>query len=245
MTVNGEATTPPNQAPTPGLPALHRLIIKSSGGLFANGHYDDAVFNAFKAVEDRVKRLSGNSDIGKRLMAYAFNKDSPKLDITSPNADTYQKADEREGYMFLFMGAALGIRNPRGHGGDLATQNEESAETLTLASLLMRALDRAEEQLALQPPEPDNSGEWDDDDDDGPGPLDRIAAMEDAMPVVKATVEEMAVCLGKFTSLRNEYTPKINAVAQNPKMSARLIVVQALADELKPPAQKFRELAAD
>ncbi|HKO30124.1 MAG TPA: TIGR02391 family protein [Nitrospiraceae bacterium] len=248
MTASSEAASaqPANEATPAGAPRLHDLIAKSSGLLFTNGHYDDAVFNAFKAVEDRVKTLSAKSEIGKRLMTYVFNQEAPALDITSPNADTYQKADEREGYMFLFMGAALGIRNPRGHGGNLDTPEDEAAEMLVLASLLMRALDRAEEQLALQPPEPDNSGEWDeDDDDDGPGPLDRIAAMEDAMPEVKATVEEMAVCLKKFTSLTNEYTPKINAVAQNPKMSARLVVVQSLADELKPPAQKFRELAAD
>ncbi|MFN6543387.1 TIGR02391 family protein [Mycolicibacterium nivoides] len=246
MTASSEAASPqPADEITPaGVPRLHDLIVKSSGRQFANGLYDDAIFNAFKAVEDRTKTLSGNSDIGKRLMAYAFNKDSPKLNITSPNADIYQKADEREGYMFLFMGAALGIRNPRGHGGHLDTAEEEAAELLILASLLMRALDRAEEQLALQPPELDNSGEWDED-DDALGPLDRIAAMEDAMPEVKATVEEMAVCLQEFTSLTNEYAPKINAVAENPRMSARLIVVQALADELKPPAQKFRELAAD
>lgn len=246
MATNGKAaTTEPRKQATPvATPPLHRFISAASCRLFADGHYDNAVFDAFKAVEDRVKRLSGSSDIGKRLMGYALNKDLPKLEITSPNADTDQKADEREGYMFLFMGATLGIRNTRGHGGNLDTEPEEAAEMLALASLLMRALDRAEEQLVLQPPEEESSGEWDDD-DEGPGALDRIAAMEDAMPEVKATVEEMAVCLKKFTSATNEYSPRIIAVKQHPQMSARLAVVQALADELKPPAQRFRELAAN
>jgi uncharacterized protein (TIGR02391 family) len=185
MPVNGEAATtqPPSRATPAGLPSLHRLVVDTSGRQFANGHYDDAVFNALKAVEDRVKRLSSKSEIGKRLMTYVFNENAPTLDITSPKADNDQKADEREGFKFLFMGAAQGIRNPRGHGGDLDTQEDEATEMLALASLLMRALDRAEEQLALQPPESDDSGEWDDDDDDDePGALDLIAASEDAMP---------------------------------------------------------------
>jgi hypothetical protein len=52
--------------PTPvTLPGLHPLISAASGSNIASQHYDDAVFNAFKAVEDRVKKLTGNSDIGK------------------------------------------------------------------------------------------------------------------------------------------------------------------------------------
>ena len=101
------------------LPGLHNLISDASGGPFASQHYDEAVFNAFKAVEDRVKKLSGNSDIGKRLMTGVFSEQAPALDITSDNADADQKDDEREGFKFLFMGAAQGLRNPRGHGPNL------------------------------------------------------------------------------------------------------------------------------
>lgn len=228
------------------LPRLHRLVNAASRSLFANGHYDDAVFNAFKAVEDRVKHLSDSSDIGKRLIAFALNKNSPKLDIASPKADTYQKADEREGYMFLFMGAALGIRNPRGHGGNLNTADDEAAEMLMLASLLMRALDRAEEQLALQPAEAYTSGDWyEDGNDDDPGTLDRIVAMEEALPEIQATVEQMAVCLVKFSAVSHEYTPQIKAGRNNPSMAARLRVVRKFAEELKPPAGRFRKLAAE
>ena len=55
----------PVRQPTPvTLPGLHPLISSASGTQFASQHYDEAVFNAFKAVEDRVKKLSGNSDIG-------------------------------------------------------------------------------------------------------------------------------------------------------------------------------------
>jgi uncharacterized protein (TIGR02391 family) len=246
MTVNGEATTPPSDDADPTSPLrLHRLVVAASGGQFANGHRDDAVFNAFKAVENRVKMLSGKSEIGKRLMTYVFNENAPTLDITTPNADVEQKADEREGFKFLFMGATLGLRNTRGHGGHLNTPQDEAAEMLALASLLMRALDRAEEQIALHPPEPDEDGEWDAETDDGPGALDLIATTENALPQLQSTIEEMGVCLAKFNSVTTEFTPRLAAASNAPTMAARLVVVQELANELKPPAERFRELAAD
>ncbi|WP_100523161.1 TIGR02391 family protein [Mycobacteroides abscessus] len=250
MAANGKSSTPqPSGQATPALSSsLHHLIVRSSSQLFTNRHYDEAIFKAYKAIEDRVKRLSGKSEIGKRLMTYVFNEKVPTLDITSPHADDEQKADEREGFKFLFMGGVQGLRNPRGHGGDLETPEDEAAEMLALASLLMRALDRAEEQLALQPAEPDDNGEWDDEDeedDDEAGTLDLIAVAEDAMPELKATIEEMAECLTRIGSVTREHTPKINAAAQLPNMSGRLVVVNALADALTPPARRFRELAAD
>jgi uncharacterized protein (TIGR02391 family) len=144
-----DAAAKPVRQPTPvTLPGLHPLISAASGTQFASQHYDEAVFNAFKAIEDRVKKLSGNSDIGKRLMTGVFNEQAPALDITSVNADASQKDDEREGFKFLFMGAARGLRNPRGHGPELQTDEQEATEMLATASLLMRALDRAETRKA-------------------------------------------------------------------------------------------------
>lgn len=136
------------QQPVPvSLPGLHPLVSASSGSQIATHHYDDAVFNAFKAIEDRVKTLSGSTLSGKPLMANVFNEQSPALDITSSNADPAQAADEREGFKFLFMGAAQALRNTRGHGPSLQTGEQEAMEMLAAASLLMRALDRADTRL--------------------------------------------------------------------------------------------------
>lgn len=140
--VSGKAAL---RQPTPvSLPGLHGLISAASGSQIATSHYDDAVFNAFKAVEDRVKTLTGHTEIGKRLMTAVFNEQNPQLDITSRNADPGQKADEREGFKFLFMGGAQALRNTRGHGPSLGTGEQEAMQMLATASLLMRALDRAE-----------------------------------------------------------------------------------------------------
>ncbi len=133
------------------VPSLHHLVSVASGSQVASGHYDDAVFNALKAVEDRVKTLTASTDIGKKLMTTLFNERAPLLDITSDHADAAQADDEREGYKFLFMGAAQALRNPRGHGGHLQTGEAEAMEMLVTASLLMRALDRAEKRQAPKP----------------------------------------------------------------------------------------------
>lgn len=142
--------------PTPvSLPGLHPLISAASGSQVASRHYDNAVFDAFKAVEERVQALTGHPTnskgaalSGKGLMTTVFNEQNPLLDITSDNSNTTQKADEREGYKYLFMGAAQALRNTRGHGPNLQTGEQEAMEMLATASLLMRALDRAAARLS-------------------------------------------------------------------------------------------------
>lgn len=143
--VSGRTTL---RQPNPvSLPGMHPLISTASGSQIASRHYDNAVFDAFKAIEDRVKSLSGSTLTGKPLVANVFSEQNPALDITSDSSDASQKADEREGFKFLFMGAAQALRNPRAHGPNLQTAEQEAMEMLATASLLMRALDRAEARL--------------------------------------------------------------------------------------------------
>ena len=133
------------------LAGMHPLISAVSGTKVASQHYDNAVFDAFKAVEERVQALTGSTLSGKSLMANVFNEQSAQLDITSVHANEAQKADEREGFKFLFMGASMRLRNPRAHGADLKTAEQETMTMLATASVLMYALDRAEKR---KPPKP-------------------------------------------------------------------------------------------
>ncbi|WP_280357929.1 TIGR02391 family protein [Nocardia otitidiscaviarum] len=132
------------------IPGLHHSISAVSGSKFAQGHHDAAVFEALKAVEHRVQSLTGSKQSGKPLMTSVFNEQKPQLDTTSGKAAGSQRGDELEGFKFLFMGASQGLRNPRGHGGELETPEDEAREMLALASLLMRMLDRAEQRRAAQ-----------------------------------------------------------------------------------------------
>lgn len=139
------------QPPKVSLPGLHADISSSSGTKFAQGHHDSAVFEAFKAIEHRVQVLTGSSLSGKPLMSSAFSEQNPLLDISSWRSAGRQQDDELEGYKFLFMGGIVGLRNVRGHGGSLETSEEDALEMLAIASLLMRALDRAEKRLQQTP----------------------------------------------------------------------------------------------
>jgi uncharacterized protein (TIGR02391 family) len=124
---------------------MHGDISAVAGALYADGHYTSAVFEAFRTVETRVKQLSGVEQSGKKLMSQVFGGTTPRLDITTTTGQN--AVDEREGFNQLFMGAAQGLRNPRGHETPSLDTAEEALEYLAIASMLMRRLDRAEERL--------------------------------------------------------------------------------------------------
>ena len=71
-------------------------------------------------------------------MARAFSESEPKIRL-NPMA-TMTDRIEQEGFRFMFMGAVLGIRNPKGH--DLIVQNDlyKTLEYLGRASLLLRRI---------------------------------------------------------------------------------------------------------
>ena len=122
---------------------FHPIISKSSQSLYESGHYNLAIFEAFKAVNNFVKNKSERSDLdGKNLMSTCFSTKSPILKLN--NMNTESEINEQEGFMFLFMGAMQGIRNPLAHDevyiqADLA----KTLEYLTFASLLIRKVEEA------------------------------------------------------------------------------------------------------
>jgi uncharacterized protein (TIGR02391 family) len=119
---------------------LHPLIREVSGGLYRDGHYAQAILEAFKAVNNRVKEKAGRTDLdGRDLMAKVFRKEAPILKLAP--LVTPSDIDEQEGFMLLFMGATVGIRNPKAH--DLVSQRDPSRtlEYLAFASLLCHRVD--------------------------------------------------------------------------------------------------------
>jgi uncharacterized protein (TIGR02391 family) len=124
---------------------LHPDIRAASADLLRDGHSGSAIFEAFKAVEVRVRRLSGiQRRSGKSLMAAAFRAEDPVLRINAGGTDSEQ--DEREGFQLVFMGVMQGIRNPKAHELNDPLDPDRAFEYLAVASLLMRRLDDAEAQ---------------------------------------------------------------------------------------------------
>ena len=123
------------------LAALHPEILAVSEQLFRDGHRAAAVFEASKAVNNRVKKLSGLSGDGAGLMGNAFKNEQPALVLADLTTQTGK--DVQAGYRFLFMGSQQAIRNPPAHEQFGEMDDDEALELLGLASHLMRRLDEA------------------------------------------------------------------------------------------------------
>ena len=86
---------------------------------------------------------------GSKLMADAFREDGPVLALNDLASES--DSDEQEGFKLLYMGASLGIRNPKAHEIVEQEDPERTLDYLSFASLLMRRLDDA--RLTARMPE--------------------------------------------------------------------------------------------
>ena len=121
---------------------LHPKVLAASGKLLQDGHYPQAVFEAFKALEVYVKAKSGvKNKKGKDLMAFVFSEDNPVLQIKYSLPDTAK--EEQEGFKFMFMGAMLAIRNPKAHYSIIQKDKAKTVQYLALASLLFETVEEA------------------------------------------------------------------------------------------------------
>lgn len=139
-------TTPPKHFDAS---SLHPVIAKIAEDRLPYGNGNDAVFRAFEAIETRVQKLTGRTEIGDALMSKVFQHkpNPPELDVADDGLDEHRRDYERNGYKFLFMGATIGIRNTHAHGSRPEVSPTETLELLALASHLMRRLDLAEKRL--------------------------------------------------------------------------------------------------
>jgi uncharacterized protein (TIGR02391 family) len=123
------------------LAALHPAIEQAAGKLLKDGHRAAAVFEAAKALNNRVKNMVDLTSDGVGLMSAAFSTTSAHLVLADLTTTTGR--DIQDGYRFLFMGAQAAIRNPRAHEPFTDMSEEDALELLALTSHLMRQLDHA------------------------------------------------------------------------------------------------------
>jgi uncharacterized protein (TIGR02391 family) len=115
---------------------LHPTIVSSVYPMFLRGDYDTAVFQAFKEVEISVRSAAGlgNDRLGCTLVREAF---SPK---NGPLSDAQKVSGEQIALMELFAGAIGYFKNPGSHR-EVELTAIEAAETIMLASRLLRIVD--------------------------------------------------------------------------------------------------------
>ena len=116
---------------------LHPLIADKVWLDLARGDLPDAVFFAFRTVEEQVREAGRfkNSDIGVPLMRKAFDK------ANGPLTDPAQEEAERDALCHLFAGAIGSYKNPHSHRTVTITDPREAQEMVMLASHLLRIID--------------------------------------------------------------------------------------------------------
>ena len=125
---------------TVSIQTLHPKIRSVSERLYNDQHYSQAIFEAYKAVVNEVKNISGINNLdGKPLMEKVLSLNSPLIKLNPMT--TLSDRDEQQGFMFLFSGAALGIRNPKAHDNIVTKDERRALEYLAFASLLVSRLD--------------------------------------------------------------------------------------------------------
>ncbi len=120
---------------------IHPELPSEARRLFDNGHYSQATFEAMKFLDEEVQRIAADTDFGKSLMMRVFGGSPPKLPL-NPGMTTSEQ-NEQEGYKFIYAGAMVGIRNPRGHTTGLLDDPDSCLDHLSLCSMLLRRLEEA------------------------------------------------------------------------------------------------------
>jgi uncharacterized protein (TIGR02391 family) len=123
------------------LAALHVSVRAVAERYIESNAIEVGIFEAMKAVNNRVKDMSGLSDDGVALMHKAFSESNPIVLLADLSTQTGKNI--QEGFRFLFAGAVQGLRNPDAHEQFRPLDAEEGFEALAFASLLMRRLDSA------------------------------------------------------------------------------------------------------
>lgn len=143
-----------SEIPTLGLDDLHDELSLSMG-LYRDGYYDEAVRKASQRFINRVAERAGRPDLdGAALIQKSFSDDKPLLEFN--NRERIQERNEHDGFRFLAVGLARGVRNLLTHSDDYGLTSITALEWMGFISAMHRRLDEAR-QVAPESPKPSRS----------------------------------------------------------------------------------------
>jgi uncharacterized protein (TIGR02391 family) len=125
--------------PMLSLNSLHPKIVESCRSLLLVGFHEEAVFRAFKTIEEEVRTRSccAPTDFGVALFSKAMSHKSPILRFRTNDT-------EQEAVFSLFCGAIGANENPSSHRSGQYGDATRVLELLAFASYLMLMLDDAD-----------------------------------------------------------------------------------------------------
>lgn len=120
---------------------LHPTIYEHSFQHYLNGHYREAVLNSIVAVFDLIRKRTGLDLDGSSLATETFSLDRARLILSEIESESGR--NDQKGFMQIFSGAYLGIRNPKAHSLEHDLDKTKAAQYLVFASLLARRVQEA------------------------------------------------------------------------------------------------------
>ncbi|NPV00638.1 MAG: TIGR02391 family protein [Brevinematales bacterium] len=110
-------------------------LLKVVEKLFNDGHHARAVEEAFKFLNNYIKKIAKVSEDGASLMRKVFSVNNPIIKLNS--GSNQSENDEQQGYMDIFAGCMMGIRNPRVHEHDWEDPQDRAIQLLLIADHLL------------------------------------------------------------------------------------------------------------
>jgi uncharacterized protein (TIGR02391 family) len=110
---------------------------------FDDGNYEGAIFQAYKHVEERVRRVAGatEKDIGVDLITKALHPQNGKLILPECKVPA-----EQEGAYNLFKGAIQFFKNPSSHRTVNYENRDVAIKTIVLANVLLGILSTSQKR---------------------------------------------------------------------------------------------------
>lgn len=144
-----EGDKPPRQRASDDVVEIYDWLVRhtelrlATRGLFIDGYFARSVEEAFKALNNFVKRRSGlDTADGDGLMREAFSATNPRLRIPK-RLQTQTERSQQRGYMDIFAGCMAGIRNPRAHEHELDDDPSDAVALLGFAEHLFQVAESA------------------------------------------------------------------------------------------------------
>jgi len=117
---------------------LHPLIKEHAIPSFQSGDYRNAVLTSMTALSHQIRKKTGLKEDGDKLFNTVFSPTHPYLVFSDLDNEDVQK-----GFLLIFKGAQMGIRNPNAHSLEHDLTLEKAAQHMVFASLLARMIDEA------------------------------------------------------------------------------------------------------
>lgn len=122
---------------------LHPVIFEHAYQQYRAGHLRDSVLNAFTAVFDLIRARTKLDMDGAKLAGQVFSVNAPRLILSE--IETESGRNDQAGFLQIYQGAYIGVRNPKAHSLQNDLTEEKAAQYLVFASLLARRVDEANE----------------------------------------------------------------------------------------------------